>query len=363
MNMKLTLTLLITATTWLSALSQSIPIDFEATGNGALWTWTVFENTSNPPVEIIANPDPTGANTSCTVAKFTALQTGNPWAGCESQHGADLGSFTLSAANSTVTIMVWKPVISDVGIKLVTPGGGALPELKVPNTVINQWEEITFDFSGYIGQAVYATQSVDQIVIFPDFDLGGRTQDNICYFDHAYGSGFPIVPCCSAVSEMPSPDVASLADVNDTCEVAILVAPTATDSCGLSIVGVSNAVLPITTVGTTVVTWTYAGPNGNDATQTQNIVIVCGVGINDIDAPIVSVYPNPSQDVITFSMAETIKGQIMVTDLVGREVMLQSFNSNEVVLNLTQLSSTGTYFATIIDSKGVVLGVQKFIYY
>tara|TARA_B110000285_G_scaffold184682_1_gene209314 strand:+ start:276 stop:1127 length:852 start_codon:yes stop_codon:yes gene_type:complete len=182
-----------------TASGQNIPIDFEATGNGATWTWTVFENTATPPpLEIIDNPDKSGINTSCTVAKFTALQAGNPWAGCESLHGADLGAYTLDATNSTISIMVWKSVISDVGIKLVTPSTAALPELKIPNTLINQWELITFDFSVYIGQGVYAVEMVDQIVIFPDFDLGGRTQDNICYFDQVYGDG--TATSCSGVS-------------------------------------------------------------------------------------------------------------------------------------------------------------------
>jgi len=98
-------------------LGQNNPIDFEAGGFGANWTWTVFENNTNPPLEIIPNPDPSGINTSATVAKFTALQSGNPWAGCESQHGSDIGTFTLNSSNSIVKIMVWKTVISDVGIK------------------------------------------------------------------------------------------------------------------------------------------------------------------------------------------------------------------------------------------------------
>ena len=181
------------------SFGQNVPIDFEAGGFGDSWTWTVFENTSNLPLEVVPNPDPTGANTSCTVAKFTALQTGQPWAGCESQHVTDLGLYILSAGNSAITIMVWKPVISDVGIKLVNPTNGAMPELKIPNTLINQWEEITFDFSAYITQPVYAV-GIDQIVIFPDFDLNGRTQDNVCYFDHVYGSGVPLVNCCAETS-------------------------------------------------------------------------------------------------------------------------------------------------------------------
>jgi hypothetical protein len=172
-------------------LGQNQPIDFESGGFGANWTWTVFENSTNPPLEIIPNPDPSGINTSATVAKFTALQAGNPWAGTECMHG-DIGTFTLNSSNSIVKIMVWKPVVSDVGIKFVRPDGSALPEIKVANTLTNQWEELTFDFSGRIGDPNTIDQ--DQIVIFPDFNLSGRTQDNICYFDNiTFSSGTPVV--------------------------------------------------------------------------------------------------------------------------------------------------------------------------
>lgn len=159
--------------------AQVAPIDFEASGNGASWTWTVFENDSNPPLDIIANPDPSGANTSATVAKFTALQAGAPFAGVESMHGSDIGTFTLDASNAVVKIMVWKSVISDVGIKFATASAASDGEIKVSNTVVEQWEELTFDFSSRIGLA--ASTDIDQIVVFPDFDA--RISDNIVYFD------------------------------------------------------------------------------------------------------------------------------------------------------------------------------------
>ena len=166
------------------SFAQNNPIDFESGGFGADWTWTVFENDSNPPLEIIPNPDQSGGNTSATVAKFTALQTGNPWAGCESAHGTtDLGPFVLNATNSTIKIMVWKSVISDVGVKLVAATGWAQPEIKVANTLINQWEELTFNFSAYPNPPA-SEGMYDQIVIFPDFNLSGRTQTNIIYFDN-----------------------------------------------------------------------------------------------------------------------------------------------------------------------------------
>ncbi|HIB38251.1 T9SS type A sorting domain-containing protein [Mesonia sp.] len=164
----------------LRAVAQNAPIDFEMGGNGAEWTWTVFENDTNPSVEIISNPDQSGINTSSTVMKFTALQAGQAYAGTESLHGADIGTFSITEDNSVIKIMVWKTTISDIGIKLVTPSGAADPEIKVANTLVNQWEEITIDYSSRIGSP--NATNVDQIVIFPDFTA--REQDNIIYIDN-----------------------------------------------------------------------------------------------------------------------------------------------------------------------------------
>jgi len=166
------------------SFAQNAPINFEPGGQGADWNWAVFENDSNPPLEIIDNPDPSGINTSSTVAKYTALATGNPWAGCESTHGStELGPFILNETNSIIKIMVWKSVISDVGIKLAAPTGWAQVEIKVPNTKVNEWEELTFNFSSYLNPPASEGQ-LDQVIVFPDFDLGGRGQDNIIYFDN-----------------------------------------------------------------------------------------------------------------------------------------------------------------------------------
>ena len=157
------------------------PIDFESNGYGANWTWKVFENTDNPPaLEIVSNPNSSGINTSSKVAKFTALSSGKAFAGCESQHGSDLGSFKFDSKNSIVKIMVYKTVISDVGLKFVESDGEAQPEIKVANTKTNEWEELTFDLSGSIGKG--KTGIIDQIVIFPDFKE--RSSDHIIYFDN-----------------------------------------------------------------------------------------------------------------------------------------------------------------------------------
>jgi hypothetical protein len=159
--------------------AQNVPIDFETGGNGADWNWATFENDTNPALEIIANPDPSGINTSSTVAKFTAMAGGQPHAGCETEQGAGIGTWTIDQSNSTIRIMVWKSVISDVGIKLVQSDFGSLGEIKVPNTKTEEWELLEFDFSAHIGK------EYTQIVVFPDFQT--RSADNIVYFDNLYG--------------------------------------------------------------------------------------------------------------------------------------------------------------------------------
>jgi hypothetical protein len=167
-------------------ITQNLPIDFEVGGTGINWNWTTFEDSSNPPLEFVDNPDPSGINSSLFVAKFTALQLGKPWAGFESQHGAGLGSFSFDPTNCVFRIMVYKTVISDVGLKFASSSNAAQPELKKPNTLINQWEEMEFNVCGLIGMY---PQVVDQIIIFPDFNLSNRTQDNIIYIDNIGNNG------------------------------------------------------------------------------------------------------------------------------------------------------------------------------
>jgi hypothetical protein len=190
--------------------AQKSPIDFETGGNGATWTWTVFENSSNPAIEIITNPDQSGINTSSKVMKFTALQAGNPWAGCESKHGStDLDTFSWNSTNRIIKIMVWKSEISDVAIKIASSTNWSETEVKIPNTKINEWEELTFDFTNKINPPS-GNGVLDQIIIFPDFQA--RTGDNICYIDNiTFNAGTASEPTTAAPTPtQPSADVISM---------------------------------------------------------------------------------------------------------------------------------------------------------
>jgi hypothetical protein len=66
-------------------------------------------------------------------------------------------------------------VISNCGLKV--EAGGTVTEVKVPNTVTDQWELLTFDFSANIGE------TLTRLVFFPDFP-DQRTSGTTAYVDN-----------------------------------------------------------------------------------------------------------------------------------------------------------------------------------
>ena len=185
-----------------SLFAQYYNADFEDGGTGSEWAWTVGNNADNPELEFIDNPVSGGINTTPKVAQFTARAGGQSWALC---YTSDIQDFAFNAENSTVKIMVNKPIISNVGIKF--EGSAAPMEILIPNTMINQWEEITFDFSGAIGN------SYNLMVIIPDF--ADRLQDNVIYFDNIQLPSGNVNPdpeptVAAPTPEVPSGDVISL---------------------------------------------------------------------------------------------------------------------------------------------------------
>ncbi|TXK73429.1 T9SS type A sorting domain-containing protein [Mesonia sp. K4-1] len=73
----------------------------------------------------------------------------------------------------------------------------------------------------------------------------------------------------------PIADLMNLTDITAQCEVLTtdVPTPTATDNCGGVVTTTHNVTFPITTQGTTVITWTYTDVAGNTSTQTQNVII------------------------------------------------------------------------------------------
>ncbi|HSO85978.1 MAG TPA: fasciclin domain-containing protein, partial [Draconibacterium sp.] len=158
----------------LPPVDATFPIDFEVKTNAV---WNVFANGAGAADDfmVIANPDKTGNNTSDNVLKFKVNDGADPWAGASSDSYAPV---VFTEDSHKVTMMVWKSVISPVGFKLEgSTNGGPVTEVKVSNTVVNQWEKLTFDLSSLVGY------SYNRIVIFPDFPAT-RTSGTTVYIDN-----------------------------------------------------------------------------------------------------------------------------------------------------------------------------------
>ena len=87
----------------------------------------------------------------------------------------------------------------------------------------------------------------------------------------------------------------------------------------------------------------------------------CTNGINELDNLLVNLYPNPTNGWVTLSLSNITNGQVILTDLLGKEVLSKSFTSNEVQLNLKSLESKGTYFAKVLDADSNVIAIKKLI--
>lgn len=84
-------------------------------------------------------------------------------------------------------------------------------------------------------------------------------------------------------------DLATLSDASDACRIDSLIPPTASNTCGNVYDGTPDVTFPITTVGTTVVTWTY-DDGTNTTTQAQNVIITG----NDVTAPVADLATLPN---------------------------------------------------------------------
>ncbi|MDG2228023.1 MAG: T9SS type A sorting domain-containing protein [Flavobacteriales bacterium] len=81
-----------------------------------------------------------------------------------------------------------------------------------------------------------------------------------------------------------------------------------------------------------------------------------------IDNRTVKLFPNPSDNYITFNLKHQTHGQIILTDILGKEVLIENYNSKQVLLDLNRLKSKGTYFAKILDFDGNIIALKKLVY-
>lgn len=145
-------------------------LDFKYFANGHLET-EAYE------FEVVDNPNPTGLNTSNKVGKFVKASDGAPFAGMYSF--PDLESPIDWKGVKTVKAKVHMDHIGNFAVKVEGSATGAPPfELPVANTLVNQWEELTFNFAAVPDNADYK-----RLTLFFDLTIDATGTDVTSYFD------------------------------------------------------------------------------------------------------------------------------------------------------------------------------------
>lgn len=131
----------------------NLPIDFE----GAPPVFTTFGGSS---YNVIANPDPSGINTSANVAETVhGVET---WAGLF----VNLINPLDFSTNTQIALKVWAPATGPCRIKIENSlDPTTFLELDADVTVANAWVEIFVDFAGA------AAGTYDRLVVFPGWDV------------------------------------------------------------------------------------------------------------------------------------------------------------------------------------------------
>ncbi len=154
------------------------PITFEV-HEPADTSWMVFANGvdgSNSDVSIVPNAFKSAVNPSDSVCRFIVHDDALTYVGMYSDKVEEFG-FTADAHN--ITLLVYKTVISPVTIKVELPSnGGSVLSVTQENTLTDEWELLTFDFSAALNRFY------GRLTIFPDFVTSARTSGTTVFIDN-----------------------------------------------------------------------------------------------------------------------------------------------------------------------------------
>ncbi len=159
-------------------------LDFQTNETSTLFQYfgSPLDGTTN---EIIDNPNPTGLNTSTKVAKFIKPEVAEVWAGAFSNPNPT--QIIDLVNNAKIKVKVHMDHIGNLALKLEgSTDGGDNWIISVPNTKVNEWEELEFDVNL---PAIEGTNkpakghTYARIVLFFDFGIAGNGTQQTYYFD------------------------------------------------------------------------------------------------------------------------------------------------------------------------------------
>lgn len=176
---------------------------------GLVEGWTYFANghleTEAYKFEIVDNPKSAGINTSKKVGKFVKASDALPFAGIYSNPNLEAPIDWKGLKQIKAKVLMNH--IGNLGLKVEGSATGAnAVELKVPNTKVNEWEQITIDFSAAPDNGEY-----QRLTLFIDLGIDATGADVTSYFDDIVigqgncGTVGTFAPNVAAMRLMPNP--------------------------------------------------------------------------------------------------------------------------------------------------------------
>jgi uncharacterized surface protein with fasciclin (FAS1) repeats len=196
---------------------DTVILDFEAPETSTLFQYfgSSIDGTLN---EVIANPNPTGVNTSDSVAVHLRPAGSETFAGAFSNPGPAM--MIAATAGGQVCMDVHMDHIGSVGFKLENGDGAQNWTIFKENTVVNDWETLCFSFdSPSEDQTTIAAagNTYSTIVLFFDFGTVGDS-DQTNYFDNVVVKAGEVVETTTIV------DIVVNSEVHTILETAVLAA-------------------------------------------------------------------------------------------------------------------------------------------
>ncbi|HTL17138.1 MAG TPA: PxKF domain-containing protein [Patescibacteria group bacterium] len=267
--------------------SGIITVNAQATAGTALWL-RGFEYTNE--MSLLPPDDPTTPQNETIeylkangVWKFETLIVGPFDFSGNNGSCPLLIPFTLDSGNVTNLIFAVDGVTKTVPFSITCP----------PDVVVNCGSAVKYaqvTANGGCG-AITGTWSLPETYAFP---VNVTTPVTVTAQDESGATS-----TCTfnvTVVDTNSPVVPVLPDINAQCSATPLT-PVATDSCKGSIPGTTTTPFPITTQGTTLVTWKFDDGNGNISTAIQKVII------KDTIAPVAPALPDLTFSTCTGSAA------------------------------------------------------------
>lgn len=308
---KLLLVTALFASTQLSAQVLAPPIDFESTT--IAYTFTNFDGGN---AAVIANPDPSGINTSANVGRMIK-NVGQPWGGSyiEMTNPIDF------SVNKIFKMKVWSPAVDRrVLLKVEDPTNGAIFfEVEDTSTVANAWEELTFDFT-----PINTSNTYQRIVLIWDLGVVGDGSPNFTY----YFDDINLVAGAAPLQQIDLPIT-----FEDT-----LVDYTTTDFGGNASILVSDPINPSNTV--------------SEVTKTASAQLWAGTTIST---------PNGLANVIPFTASETTVSARVWSPDAGIPVRLKAedHTNNMITVETETLTTTsGEWETMVFDFSNEVMGTS-----